>query len=286
MKSKKIFYGLIGVLLLSSCLKEYSTEADDGSGAGVIIGADCRISKIGYADSATGSGIGSINAVINSSDNATDITGFDSITLSINFNALPQYFTDTVYIDPDQYFVRDATSKRVKLLHGLIDPTLPGSPEFDVDYVYDGSGRLAQKLYSYSLLPGIYFESVTYTYTNGNLTGMVSTDEFTGDMIKDAQLTYFSNIAPKNFMYIFPDENAYAAFNQFYNFGAKPTNAVKSLKINYYDPGNVLVDSSVSTFSNYIMSRDNYVVKVLMTGNDQPCIPATEGKLSFSYKCK
>jgi len=282
----KFLYVAITLVSLSSCLKEYSTEGDDGSGAGVIVGADCRISRIGYADSANNSGIGSINAIIDATDNVTDITGFDSVTLSINFNSMPQYFSDTVYIDPDQYFVRDATSKRINLLHGLLDPTLPGSPEFDVNYVYDGSGRLSQKLYSYSLLPGIYYQSVTYTYTNGNLTGMVSVDEFTGDMIKDAQLTYFSNIAPKNFMYIFPDENAYAAFNQFFNFGVKPTNAVKSLKIKYYDPGNVVVDSSVSTFSNYVMSRDNYVLKTLMTGNDQPSIPVTAGKLSFSYKCK
>ncbi|MEI9958832.1 MAG: hypothetical protein WDM90_21540 [Ferruginibacter sp.] len=46
--------------------------------------------------------------------------------------------------------------------------------------------------------------------------------------------------------------------NQFFNFGIKPTNAVKSLKVNYYTSG-VVTDSTVSNFSSYILSRDNYV---------------------------
>lgn len=277
---------LLTLTLLSSCLKEYSTEVGDGNGAGVIIGADCRISKIGYADSASGVGLGSITALINAADNTTDITGFDSLTLSIDFNAIPQYFSDTVYIDPKQYFIREATTKRIKHFHGFVDPAFPGSPEYDVDYIYDVNGLLSQKRYGYTLLPGIYFQTVTYTYSGKNLTGMVSLDEFTGNIIKDASLTYYSNIAPKNYIYLFPDESANAEFNQFYNFGSKSTNAVKSLKVRYYNPGNVVADSTVSAFSGYTMSRDNYVVGVYMIGDDQSSIPAAEGKLSFSYKCK
>ena len=106
------------------------------------------------------------------------------------------------------------------------------------------------------------------------------------DKIKDADLTYYSNIAPKNYMYLFPDESTYAEFNQFYNFGNKPTNAVKTIKLRYFDPGNVPVDSAVSQFNSYILSRDNYVVSVYMLGDDQSSIPAAEGKLTFSYKCK
>ena len=283
---KKIFPFLIAAAVaLSSCLKEYSDE-NNGDAGGIIIGTDCRISKIAYADSAASFGIGSISAAINSSDEVTGITKFDSLSLTIDFNSLPQYFTDTVYIDPDQYYVRETTGKRIKRFHGFVDPTVPGSPEYDVDYVYDGSGKLAQKLYSYSLLPGINFQEVTYTYTSGNLVSMKSVDAFTGDLIKDASLTYYSNIAPKNFMYLFPDETAFAEFNQFFNFGGKPTNAVKSLRVRYYDPGNIVADSSVSNFTGYVMSRDNYVLSAYMIGDDQSSVPAAEGKLSFSYHCK
>lgn len=286
---KKIlpFYIIAAALVISSCQKEYSSEAGNNSGGGVVIGADCRINKIAYADSATGLvGYGSISALINGSDVVTDVTKFDSLSLTIDFNSQPQYFTDTVAIDPNQYFVTDINSKRVRLFHGLIDPTIPGSPEFDINYVYDGSGRLAQKLYYYSLIPAVPYQQATYTYTNGNLTGMTLQDKFTGDLVKDASLTYYTNIAPKNYVHLFPDETSYAEFSQFYNFGSKSTNAVKSLKIRYYDPGNQLSDSSVSAFSSYIMSRDNYVLSVQMSGDDQPSVPAAAGKLSFSYKCK
>lgn len=282
---KLLPFFFISIVFLVSCQKEHSTEDGGNSGAGVIVGADCRINKIAFNDSASGISIGSIGAAINASDNATDITLFDSLTLTIDFNSMPQYFSDTVAIDADQYFIYDISNKRIKTFHGLVDPTLPGSTEFEVDYIYDGAGYLINKSYTYSLLPGIPYQLVTYTYTGGNLTHMVTTD-FTGDMVKDADLTYYNNIAPKSFMNIFPDENTYAEFNQFYNFGAKSTNAVKSLKLRYYDPGNVLVDSSVSVFNSYVMSRDNYVLSVYMLGDDQPSIPAAKGKLNFSYKCR
>jgi hypothetical protein len=286
-KMKKIFpILLLAPVVLSSCLKEFSTEEGGNTGAGVIIGNDCRIAKIAYTDSASGAGIGSISAVINSMDEVTDVTMFDSLSLTIDFNAIPVYFNDTVYIDPEQYFVRETVSKRIKKFHGLIDPTVSGSPTFETNYVYDGSGRLTQKLSSYSLVPGINFQEVTYTYTGSNLTGMVYTDAFTGNKIKDATVSYYNTIAPKNFMYIFPDEENYAEFNQFFNFGSRPVNAVQNIKVRYYDPGNVLTDSSVSTFKGYIMSRDNYVLSTYMIGDDQSTIPAAEGKLSFSYKCK
>ncbi len=285
---KKIVPFLIvsAAVTLTSCLKEYSNENSDDAD-GIIVGADCRISKIAYADSTSGSGLGSISAVINSSDVVTSITKFDSLSLTIDFNAVPQYFAngDTVYIDPDQYFIRNTTTKIIKGFHGLVDPTTPGSQEYDVDYVYDGNGKLAQKLYYYSLSPGIPFQEVTYTYASGNLIGMTSVDAFTGDLIRDASLTYYTNIAPKNFMYLFPDESALPEFSQFFNFGGKSTNAVKNLKVRYYT-NNALTDSSVSDFKGYVMSRDNYVLSTYMVGDDQSTIPAPEGRLKFSYHCK
>lgn len=282
----KWLFSILMVLVLSSCLKEYSAEDNNDNSGGVIIGGDCRISKIAFADSASGISLGSIGATINATDNATDITLFDSLALTIDFNSAPQYFSDTVAIDPDQYFIRDINTRRIKSFHGLIDPTVPSSQEFDVIYNYDASGHLITKIYSLTSFPGVPFQQVTYTYSGGNLTHMESKDMFSNDLIRDADLTYYNTISPKNYMYLFPDENLYAEFNQFYNFGTKSTNAVKSVKVKYYDPGNVLVDSTVSEFQSYIMSRDNYVVSVYMLGDDQAFIPAAEGKLNFTYKCK
>ena len=115
---------------------------------------------------------------------------------------------------------------------------------------------------------------------------MSGTEVSTGDIYVDADVNYYSNILPNRFLYIFPDEKSYPYFNQFYNFGTRPANAPKDITVRNYDPGGVLRDSTVTKFSNYIMSRDNYVLSVQMAGDDLISIPAVVGKLSFSYKCK
>lgn len=281
-------YSLILVLTagIYSCEKEYSTENTDNGNNPLIIGTDCRISKMVWTDSATGAGIGSLAANINAADNAIDITRFDSLAFVLDFNAQPQYVLDTVYIDPDQYFVTDLFTKRVSKFHGLIDPSDPTSPQYDVYYVYSGAGYLTDKFYRLSSAPAVDYYVVNYTYTNNNVTHMTATDAFTGDLVTDADVTYHTNIIPKRFIYIFPDERVLQYFTQFYNFGNRPSNAVKNMVVRNYDPGNVVRDSSVSTFDTYVLSRDNYVLSVVMKGDDQFSIPATKSKILFSYKCK
>jgi len=286
---KKLLPLFIAMVTLAffSCEKELSLENGGNVTNTNIIGADCRITKIVYADSTTGIGKGSLAAIINSADKAADVTLFDSITSTIDYNSLPVYVGDTIFINADEYFVMDVSTFRVNKFHGLIDPTNPFSAEFDESFTYDASGYLVAKLFSGPLINfGIPYLAVSYTYTGGNLTGMTEIDLTTGNLNKDAQLTYYNTNAPKNFLYLFPDEDSYAEYTQFLNFGKRPTNAVQNFKIRYYDPGNILKDSLVSSFNNYTKSVDNYVTSVIMQGNDQPSIPAIAGKLKFSYKCK
>ena len=131
----------------------------------------------------------------------------------------------------------------------------------------------------------MYYQ-VTYTYSGGNLTHMEGKDQVTGDVETDADVDYQANIFPRNYMYIFPDEVFYPYHTQFFNFVLKNSNALKKLTVRSYDPGNVVSDSAVSTFTNYIMSRDGYVLSTQMGGDDQQSIPAVAGKLKFSYHCK
>lgn len=276
---------------LFSCEKEKSAENTDNNGSDLIIGLNCRISKMVYIDTSgtaaggRGTGLGSIEAAINSLDIVTRITQFDSLSNTIEFITAPVYSNDTVYIDADQYFVVDA-NKRISKLHGLADPTDPFSLQFDVFYLYNTAGYLVTKNYFFTLSPTTPFYKVDYTYAGANLTHMAAVNLPGGDLQMDADIDYFTQIVPKRFIYIFPDEIFYSQFNQFFNFGLKNFNAVKKLKVRTYDPGNVVRDSAVSTFSNYIMSRDNYVLSVQMGKDDQQSIPALAGKLSFSYHCR
>jgi hypothetical protein len=285
MKKLNWITGILIVLIFTACEKEYSLENTGGPNE-LIVGVNCRISKIVYTDTAAKLGLGSIAAAINSLNIVTKITKFDSLSNTIEFiTPTIIYVSDTVYINADEYFVVDF-NKRISKLHGLSDPTDPFSPQFDVQYLYSALGYLTTKVYTFTAFPVFPFYRVDYTYTNGNLTKMTGTDMFSNELIIDASINYYTNIIPKRYIYIFPDEKNYPFFNQFYNFGVRSFNAVKDIKIRNYDPGNVVRDSTFSTFSNYIMSRDTYVLSVQMAGDAQPCIPAPKGKLSFSYKCK
>lgn len=293
---KKLFIPFVCVMAVVSffsCKKEYSLENGSNAANANIIGTDCRIAKIVFGDSATGVGRGSLSATINTSDKAIDVTKFDSLTATIDYNATPVYLADTVFINADEYYVVDITTARVKKFRGLVDPTNPFSLKFDIYFTYDASGYLINKSYELVMFPGFPVQNVNYTYNAvGNLTHMEETDLTAGgDFVSTADVTYydivpFNAIAPKNFIYIFPDEEDYAAFTQFLNFGKRTTNAIKSLKVYYYDPGNVVRDSAVSSFKSYTKSADNYITSVIMTGDDQPSIPAEAGKLKFGYKCK
>lgn len=275
------------VFTLFSCEKEYSVENAENVGNDLIVGINCRINKIVSLDTANNmSGIGSIEASINSLDIVTTVTKFDSIANVIEYMT-PSiiYSGDTVYFNPYEYFIGDI-NKRIQKMHGLLDPTDPLSLQFEVFYVYDLAGYLTTKTYFLtSDLFNPYYQ-VNYSYFNGNLSHMVATHLPGGELDTDADIDYHSNIIPKRYLYIFPDEKIYSYFTQFYNFGLKNYNAIRKLTVRNYDPGNIVRDSLVSTFSNYIMSRDAYVLSVQMNGDDQQIIPASAGKLNFSYSCK
>ena len=285
---------LFAAILISfvSCEKEFSTENSGNNDNEFIVGIDCRISKIVYIDTAgtaaggTGTGLGSIESEINNQDIDTLINMYDSLSATLEFYRKPVYRNDSIYINSDEYFIVDA-NKRILKMHGLLDPTDPFSLQFDVFYTYNANGYLVTKTYYLTITPTTPYLKVDYTYAGaGNLTRMTAVNLPGGDLHMDADLTYYSLTVPKRYIYIFPDEINYPQFTQFFNFGSRNFNAVKDIKVRNYDPGNVVRDSLVSTFSNYRMSNDTYILSVQMGGNNQPSIPALAGKLKFSYHCR
>ena len=280
-----LYAGLI--VTLFSCEKEYSIE-NSGPASELIVGVDCRISKIAFLDTtATGDvGLGFIGADINSLDVVTKVTQFDSTSNTIVYINTLTYSNDTVFIDADQYFITDV-NKRIIKLHTVLDPTDPFSLQYEVFYVYNTAGFLINKNYFLASAPTTMFYQVTYSYSGGNLTFMQGVDQVSGEVQTDADVDYQANIIPRSYLYVFPDTDIFPPyFNQFLNFGNKNYNAVKKITVRNYDPGNVVRDSAVSTFTNYIMSRDGYVLSTQMGGDDQQSIPAVVGKLKFSYHCK
>lgn len=272
------------IITLFSCEKEYSQE-DGGNNDDLIVGANCRISKIVYTDTGAKINLGRIEASINNMDIVTDIIRYDSVSNTPEFISAPVYTNDSIYIDADQYFVVDV-NKRISKLHGLLDPIDPFSLQFDVFYLYNTAGYLITKNYFLTINPFLPYQQINYTYSGGNLTHMEGIDKASDERFIDADIDYYSNITPRRFIYLFPDEKSYSDLTQFFDFGLKNLNAVKKLKVRNYDPGNVVRDSAVSNFSNYLISKDNYVLSVQMDSTIQQSIPALPGKLVFSYHCK
>jgi hypothetical protein len=283
---KHLTIALLVIISFTSCEKELSEE-NSTIGSELIVGKDCRISKMVYVDTATGLSLGSTSAtIINILDRVEEITVFDSLAQALTFSAQPLYSNDTIKLNDDEYFVMDIINNRVKKLHGLTDPTDVLSPQFDADYVYNANGFLIQKNYNLTIgnIPVI---KVDYTYTGTNLTKMAYTNLFSNLVEMDATISYYNTILPRSYIYVFPDELTHPEYLQFFNYGSKPTNAVKDIKLYFYNGSATPTDSLVSKFDSYRMSRDNYVLDVIMSGDEQPSIPAPGGsKIKFSYKCK
>jgi hypothetical protein len=275
----------VSLMAIYSCKKEASVEDPNNPGGDVVIGANCRVSKIAFADSLLGFGTGSVSAVINALDTTTSVTAFDSLLNIASVKVSITYASDTAKINANEYFLLDP-NKRVARLHALEDTSNPASKQIDIDYIYDGNGRLMKKSHSYTLDPNVPFQEVNYTYAANNLTKMEKMDLIKNELIQDADIIYDNAISPKNYLYLFPDEKTYATFNQFFNFGTKSINLVKSIKVRNFDPGNMPKDSTLSTFGNYVLSVDRYVLSATMSGDSAYAIPAKKGRLKFSYKCK
>lgn len=289
-KLRPLLFAAIFISLVS-CEKEFSVE-NSGTGSEFVVGVDCRIRKIVYTDTtgvsmgSPGTGLGYMEAEINNLDVVTRLTRFDSLSNTLEFRTDPVYRNDSIYINTDEYFIVDG-NKRITKMHGLIDPTDPFSLQFDVFYNYNATGYLVTKNYFLTTSPTVPFYKVDYTYGGAaNVVRMTAINLPSGDLDMDADISYYNLTVPRRFIYTFPDEVNYAEFTQFFNFGNRNFNAPKEMKVRNYDPGNVVRDSIVSTFTNYRMSNDTYILSVQMDGNDQPSIPALAGKLSFSYKCK
>ena len=287
MKFNIVLSILLGIFVsvLPSCSKEMSEENGSGTDS-LIVGADCRLARIVYKDSSGFISLGSIAANINATDNVVNITEFDSLSNFLVSFASVSINGDTIHVSPDEYFIANSSTKIISKFHGLVDPGNASSPTYEQVFSYNAGGNLIKKTKSLSMAPLIPYEQVDYTYSNGNLVSMQNKNIFTAKLISDASFSFYNTIIPKNYIYIFADEEDRPQYNQFFNFGKPSVNAVNDFKVRYYDGGGTLIDSAISKFINYQQSADTYVQKVQLTGDDQLSIPAQAGKLQLSYHCK
>lgn len=251
----------------------------------IFIGNNCRISQVLSIDSLTGIGFEAHNAFFDAAGKSTGTELYDSLSNSIYFGSLFTYSADTAFVNNGEYFVNDASTGRVKEFKGLIDPSDPLSDTVQIIFSYNAAGYLVQKEYYFFGIPVPLLRS-TYTYNSGNLTRAILENLVpSAEVFIDAAVEYNTSQPANEMMYIFPDGFYTAQYNLSFNFGKRPVNTLKKVTTKFYGSG-VLTDSLVTNYSNYKLSRDNYVLELFAAGDFQDGIGILDGRTKFSYFCR
>jgi len=280
---KRITPFLFVLLSFYGCRKEKSIESGDKNP--IFIGSNCRISQVLSVDSLTGIGFDAHNAFFDAAGKPTGTELYDSLSNSIYFGSLFTYSGDTAFVNSGEYFLNDAATGRVKEFKGLIDSSDPLSDTVQIIFSYDASGYLVKKEYYFYGLPDPLLRS-TYSYSSGNLTRALLEYVFPStEVFIDAAVEYNSSQPANGMMYVFPDAFYTSQYNLSFNFGKRPVNTLKKVTTKLYSSG-VLTDSLVTNYSNYKLSRDNYVLELFAAGDFQDGMGIIDGRTKFSYYCK
>jgi hypothetical protein len=283
----KIFFFVLTILLFNSCQKEYSNENPLSGISGIKIGANCIINKVTAVDTITLKGSSALNYNFNIvGDKILGINRVDSVTANTIFTSSPIYSGDTIRINGNQYFTLDANKRIVQLL-GYEDPYDVTSNIFMYNYSYNNTGYLIKKTKSNPIFPTFIEEQTEYTYTNNNLTNIVTKLPLINTTILEVSIDYDLSKQPFNYFNVLPDCDELVPYIAVINMGIKSKNAASKITIkNFNVLTGTLVNTTTTNYINYKYSLDNYVLSVDANGYNIPAIPLQNGRNKFSYFCK
>lgn len=279
------------VWVFSACTKEFSFEDPIGSqGAGPVIGSNCVIGKIIDFDTISRTGLNAINYSFSSSTGRLNsLLEFDSIGLNTVLANNLTYNADTIFLDPNYYFIVDGSGHVIKL-HGLSDPYDQFSQVEDYEYTYDNAGRLIKRTVTDPTLYTTPYLRSTYTYTGNNLTGVAVVLLDNGGNVTPYQnitLAYQFDRVPRNFMNMIPGSDELTPYMAALNFGQKALNPVNRIQVIDLDPSNgTPIDTATTFFTKYTYSRDGYVLGIDVSGDDIKSLPLALGRNNFEYFCR
>ncbi len=274
------------LVFLLSCSKEESIEngSNPGGTPGGGLGDNCRVNKIIAADSLTGKGEFSLFTIFNSSNQATRVEAYDSISLSLEASANLIYKGDTVRVGPNEYFVTDA-SKRISKYYSLLDPSDPSSDEYVYNYSYDAAGYLKEKTIALSAIP-VPLAKFVYTWTGGNLVRIEGNTLIPGNSQKilTADMTYDAGKTAKNFIQVMPDAFETFLFILAVDIGKKSANVIRTISMTTYDNG-AAADTYNTTIKDVKFSTDGYITEWYAQGDSFDALGVFSGRTLFKYTC-
>lgn len=280
---KSILTILSAAVLFGACSKEASFEKDNNNNS---LGDNCKIQAVIPLDSSTRKGLGSYNVTFGNNGLTSALQLYDSITQTQHFATTFLYQGDTIKIGTGDYFIRESGG-RIKEFYTHSLPGDPTSEAYIYKYYYDQNGNLATKnWYVVSTSPDVPVFTYTYTWQNNNLIKVVAA-EATGAKrtALTAELTYNTNLAAKNFMYVFPEADELGPYVFSVDLGNKSKNLPASITVKVYDENGAVTDTYNTAYSAYKLSTDGYVLELYADGDPVDGLLVSQGLITFKYIC-
>jgi hypothetical protein len=264
---------------LLSCSKETSIEKQSQPFTG------CKVGSIVALETTTGRALYAVNTLFSVGGVPREVEAIDSVTGRPDLIQPMDIRKDSVILSDGQYFLLDANG-RVRKLQIREDPTDPTSDAYVFQYSYDPSGYLIEKRVSTPALP-VTLVTYNYTWTNGNLTSVEGrlTAALNPVRIFLSELEYDLNVAPKDFIYVFPDGAESFMFSMAFDYGKKSVNLLKRMTVVYYDEQGVQTDAYASDFRDVKLSPEGYVQEWLVDGDSMDPFGIFAGRVRFDYFC-
>ena len=189
------------------------------------------------------------------------------------------YSGTRVNIDADQYFDLDANG-RIKTFTGYFDADT-SAQRVIINYSFNSAGYLEKAAYSVPSAPSVVQYEVIYTWTNGNLTRVVSSA--VGNLQKD-QIDYEYDVTKtvKENVCLFPNFEIYYVQSAI-NYGKNSSNIPIKSTITTYNAAGTIEQTEVATFTNYVIDPQNYVKSFELKGKGT--LFFTETRWVLSYHC-
>ncbi|MEO6820874.1 MAG: hypothetical protein ABI204_14165 [Ginsengibacter sp.] len=294
MKINKFNILIFVLLLLVSCSKTKSTPPDGNVPVGVGNGPDttknnnivCAIATISQVNSSKGAEY-SLTATYNGNYDVTRIVIYDSVNKVKNFEAAFNYINnDSVRIDQYQYLILDEKGRVIRFVTKSDLVTPQNSDNYIFEYKYNTKG--------YLIIKNLYINGATipnfrtdYSYTNNQLTNCLMTAVSSGNLkVLEAALVYDGSRSIKNWIYTFPDTMEGYMYLTVLNFGNRPVNPLKQVTTKIYNPlTGILIDNWTTSYDNYVIDTNGYVLSGESTGDLQQGIASFYGKTNFYYLC-
>lgn len=279
-------YIICFVTLLSSCKKSF-VETDPNTGAQPTVVSNnpnsyCRIQNISQVNgTATFFSISYQYAnKIFANEIAIAEPAINNLTQKTDFVVKG----DTIFFGTDNWMIRDAVHGQITQVL-LIEADVSGIRDTILyRYLYDASIRLSQKMsfYNGNTKP----DFITDYFYSGTMLTSVKMQLGDGRRLMESSISYDPSVIIKPWVYLYTDAFENNLFLHGFPFGVHTTTLVKQIQTNIYDTNTgEQLDKWNTYFSGYVISKDNYVLQVNSTGDNQQGLSFLTGTLRFKYVC-